>query len=192
VTSSTGRTNQNPTQLLNVNKGTPWSRPQQPCTACIPLPPLLFIFLQSLCLFLINSVNRSKHHLFHLVSVYCFQCARRVSSYKANHLVCAHPPGLHSARASFDQHRIPLSCILPSTFSAHTTMPNLKNSPKAPRRAKKRGNKLQIPWLYDIVLWALSVLIDLFFREVHPRGAWKVPRTGPIILVAAPHANQVR
>lgn len=61
-----------------------------------------------------------------------------------------------------------------------------------PKRLKKRGNKLQIPWLYDLVLWSMSVLIDLFFREVYPRGAWKVPRRGPVILVAAPHANQVR
>lgn len=57
---------------------------------------------------------------------------------------------------------------------------------------KNKGNARLIPWLYDFVLWAMSVLIDLFFREVHPRGAWKVPRQGPIILVAAPHANQVR
>lgn len=56
---------------------------------------------------------------------------------------------------------------------------------------KKAGNQRMVPWLYDFVLWTLSVLIDLFFREVHPRGAWKVPKTGPVILVAAPHANQV-
>jgi glycerol-3-phosphate O-acyltransferase/dihydroxyacetone phosphate acyltransferase len=59
------------------------------------------------------------------------------------------------------------------------------------RQRKKKGNELQKPWLYDLVLWLMSVLIDLFFREVHPRGAWKVPKRGPIILVAAPHANQV-
>ncbi|KAL2005785.1 hypothetical protein VTN00DRAFT_10278 [Thermoascus crustaceus] len=47
-----------------------------------------------------------------------------------------------------------------------------------------------IGWLYDLVLWTFSVLIDLFFREVHPRGSWKVPRRGPMIIVAAPHANQ--
>ncbi|KIV97855.1 hypothetical protein PV10_01559 [Exophiala mesophila] len=58
------------------------------------------------------------------------------------------------------------------------------------RPARKRRQRRQIKWLYDLVLWAMSVLIDLFFREVHPRGAWKVPRKGPIILVAAPHANQ--
>jgi len=44
---------------------------------------------------------------------------------------------------------------------------------------------------YDIFLWSLSVLVDLFFREVHPRGSWRVPRSGPILFVAAPHANQV-
>ncbi|KAJ5899155.1 hypothetical protein N7495_003899 [Penicillium taxi] len=47
-----------------------------------------------------------------------------------------------------------------------------------------------IGWLYDLTLWTFSVLIDLFFREVHPRGSWKIPRRGPIIIVAAPHANQ--
>lgn len=57
--------------------------------------------------------------------------------------------------------------------------------------SKKKGNPRLVPWLYDFVLWLMSVLVDLFFREVHPRGAWKVPRQGPIILVAAPHANQV-
>ncbi|KIW14217.1 hypothetical protein PV08_06998 [Exophiala spinifera] len=71
-------------------------------------------------------------------------------------------------------------------------MDGAKEKPvKAPRRTKKkRGNEKLIPWLYDLVLWVMSVLIELFFREVHPRGAWKVPRTGPVILVAAPHANQ--
>jgi glycerol-3-phosphate O-acyltransferase/dihydroxyacetone phosphate acyltransferase len=48
-----------------------------------------------------------------------------------------------------------------------------------------------IGWLYDLVLWAFSVLVDFFFREVHPRGSWKIPRKGPMIIVAAPHANQV-
>jgi glycerol-3-phosphate O-acyltransferase/dihydroxyacetone phosphate acyltransferase len=70
-------------------------------------------------------------------------------------------------------------------------MANDSTSKKVPTRGKKRGNKLQIPWLYDLVLWSMSVLVDLFFREVYPRGAWKVPRRGPVILVAAPHANQV-
>ncbi|KAI1499492.1 hypothetical protein F5X99DRAFT_389633 [Biscogniauxia marginata] len=46
------------------------------------------------------------------------------------------------------------------------------------------------PWKYDAFLHTFSVLVDLFFREVHPRGAWRVPKSGPILFVAAPHANQ--
>ncbi|KAI2636704.1 acyltransferase [Xylaria nigripes] len=45
-------------------------------------------------------------------------------------------------------------------------------------------------WRYDAFLHTFSILVDLFFREVHPRGAWRVPRNGPILFVAAPHANQ--
>ncbi|RDW88980.1 putative CTR1 suppressor protein [Coleophoma cylindrospora] len=45
-------------------------------------------------------------------------------------------------------------------------------------------------WIYDVFLWSFAILVDLFFREVHPRGSWKVPRRGPVIFVAAPHANQ--
>ena len=48
-----------------------------------------------------------------------------------------------------------------------------------------------VNWVYDLILWVMSVLVDLFFREVHPRGSWKIPRRGPVIFVAAPHANQV-
>ncbi|KAI9888548.1 MAG: hypothetical protein M1814_006818 [Vezdaea aestivalis] len=44
--------------------------------------------------------------------------------------------------------------------------------------------------VYDTLLWTASILVDLFFREVHPRGSWKIPRTGPLLFVAAPHANQ--
>lgn len=59
-------------------------------------------------------------------------------------------------------------------------------------RSKPKELYPMVPWKYDILLWTLGVLADLFFREVHPRGTWKVPRTGPILFVAAPHANQVR
>ncbi|KAL4808345.1 hypothetical protein BDV18DRAFT_151379 [Aspergillus unguis] len=56
--------------------------------------------------------------------------------------------------------------------------------------AKKPYIPPLIGWLYDLVLWTFSILVDFFFREVHPRGSWKVPRRGPMIIVAAPHANQ--
>lgn len=48
-----------------------------------------------------------------------------------------------------------------------------------------------VNWKYDIFLWVIGIVIDLFFREVVPRGSWKVPREGPVLFVAAPHANQV-
>ncbi|KAF2642508.1 hypothetical protein P280DRAFT_266723 [Massarina eburnea CBS 473.64] len=44
--------------------------------------------------------------------------------------------------------------------------------------------------VYDAFLWTFSILVELFFREVHPRGSWKVPKEGPVIFVCAPHANQ--
>lgn len=57
--------------------------------------------------------------------------------------------------------------------------------------ARRKELVPMVNWLYDLILWNISILVDLFFREVHPRGSWKVPRRGPIIFVAAPHANQV-
>ncbi|KAI9313494.1 hypothetical protein BX666DRAFT_1864136 [Dichotomocladium elegans] len=33
-------------------------------------------------------------------------------------------------------------------------------------------------------------MLEVFFREIRPRGAHKIPMTGPVIFVAAPHANQ--
>ncbi|PNY26861.1 acyltransferase [Tolypocladium capitatum] len=45
-------------------------------------------------------------------------------------------------------------------------------------------------WKYDLFLYGLGNLVDLFFREVVPRGSWRVPQSGPVLFVAAPHANQ--
>ncbi|KAG6028399.1 hypothetical protein E4U19_001550 [Claviceps sp. Clav32 group G5] len=47
-----------------------------------------------------------------------------------------------------------------------------------------------INWKYDLFLYLMGNLVDLFFREVVPRGSWKVPTSGPVLFVAAPHANQ--
>lgn len=47
-----------------------------------------------------------------------------------------------------------------------------------------------VNWKYDLFLHVMGNLVDLFFREVVPRGSWKVPRSGPVLFVAAPHANQ--
>ncbi|KAK0385309.1 hypothetical protein NLU13_7785 [Sarocladium strictum] len=47
-----------------------------------------------------------------------------------------------------------------------------------------------VAWKYDLFLYVLGNLVNLFFRECVPRGSWKVPQTGPVLFVAAPHANQ--
>ena len=46
-------------------------------------------------------------------------------------------------------------------------------------------------WKYDLFLYTVGNIVDSFFREVVPRGAWRVPQSGPVLFVAAPHANQV-
>ncbi|KKZ62835.1 hypothetical protein EMCG_02830 [[Emmonsia] crescens] len=47
-----------------------------------------------------------------------------------------------------------------------------------------------IPWLYDFGIWIFALCLDIFFREICSRGAWRIPKSGPVIVVAAPHANQ--
>lgn len=37
------------------------------------------------------------------------------------------------------------------------------------------------------VLAAGRIVINLFFREIRPRGAYNIPRTGPVLFVGAPH-----
>ncbi|EGO54682.1 hypothetical protein NEUTE1DRAFT_132129 [Neurospora tetrasperma FGSC 2508] len=63
--------------------------------------------------------------------------------------------------------------------------PQSAKSPSASKELYPMSN-----WKYDTFLWTMSFLVDTFFREVHPRGSWKVPRSGPVLFVAAPHANQ--
>lgn len=48
-----------------------------------------------------------------------------------------------------------------------------------------------VGWKYDLFLYIVGNLVNLFFREVVPRGSWRVPQSGPVLFVAAPHANQV-
>ncbi|TDL27443.1 glycerol-3-phosphate O-acyltransferase [Rickenella mellea] len=43
---------------------------------------------------------------------------------------------------------------------------------------------------YDIALLFWRTVISIFFREIRPRGAFNIPRDGPVIFVAAPHHNQ--
>lgn len=77
-----------------------------------------------------------------------------------------------------------------------------RNAEKAPaargdvappqQKGKKKELYPMVNWKYDTFLHAMGNLVDLFFREVVPRGSWKVPQSGPVLFVAGPHANQVR
>lgn len=48
-----------------------------------------------------------------------------------------------------------------------------------------------VGWIYDLIVKTFSFMVALFFREIQVQGLWRVPREGSLILVAAPHANQV-
>ena len=54
----------------------------------------------------------------------------------------------------------------------------------------KYSGPILVPWIYDLCLWLFTLGVDIFFREVTSRGAWRIPQHGPVIIVAAPHANQ--
>lgn len=43
---------------------------------------------------------------------------------------------------------------------------------------------------YDTMLLFWRIVTNIFFREIRPRGAFNIPREGPVIFVAGPHANQ--
>ncbi|KAH9981362.1 glycerol-3-phosphate O-acyltransferase [Lactifluus volemus] len=43
---------------------------------------------------------------------------------------------------------------------------------------------------YDLALLLFRGIINVFFREVRPRGSFNIPRDGPVIFVGAPHSNQ--
>ncbi|KAH7889725.1 glycerol-3-phosphate O-acyltransferase [Phlebopus sp. FC_14] len=43
---------------------------------------------------------------------------------------------------------------------------------------------------YDAALMFWRIITQIFFREIRPRGAFNVPRDGPVIFVGAPHHNQ--
>lgn len=68
------------------------------------------------------------------------------------------------------------------------------SQPKQETRHNQQVAKELYPmvnWKYDLFLYFMGNLVNLFFREVVPRGSWRVPQTGPVLFVAAPHANQV-
>ncbi|KAI9293959.1 hypothetical protein K502DRAFT_317659 [Neoconidiobolus thromboides FSU 785] len=42
----------------------------------------------------------------------------------------------------------------------------------------------------DLTNGFLSLIIDIFFRDIEARGSHYIPKEGPVFFVAAPHANQ--
>lgn len=58
-----------------------------------------------------------------------------------------------------------------------------------PQLQYKPATRLQL-WVFDLVSWIFSVIFDCFFREIRPRGAFRLPKLGPVIFVAGPHASQ--
>lgn len=92
-----------------------------------------------------------------------------------------------------------LICTFPTPPTLRTINQSLTNIPRATRNflfilTRSHTNKSTIMGLqiYDFVSFFFTVLLDIFFREIRPRGAHKVPKQGPVIFVAAPHANQVK
>ena len=45
-------------------------------------------------------------------------------------------------------------------------------------------------WLYEIVVFLLTKIVAIFFREVNQRGAFQIPKSGATIFCICPHANQ--
>ncbi len=58
--------------------------------------------------------------------------------------------------------------------------------------AKLAENPVSSNLVYDTALFLWKIVIYIFFREIRPRGAFNIPRKGPVIFVAAPHHNQAR
>ncbi|WVR05947.1 hypothetical protein IAU60_002974 [Kwoniella sp. DSM 27419] len=43
---------------------------------------------------------------------------------------------------------------------------------------------------YDLILIFWRIVINIFFREIRPRGAFNIPKDGPVLFICGPHANQ--
>ncbi|CAH2353268.1 glycerol-3-phosphate O-acyltransferase 2 [[Candida] railenensis] len=69
----------------------------------------------------------------------------------------------------------------------------IQDNMKSPPIGEMDGNFL-FNWLhilaYDFVLWFFSLIIHTYFRDIESRGVQYIPKTGPIVFVIAPHANQ--
>ncbi|EPQ26968.1 uncharacterized protein PFL1_05603 [Pseudozyma flocculosa PF-1] len=73
---------------------------------------------------------------------------------------------------------VPLHRIVPSLFA------------RVICRVFRAQNLMASNIAFDIALLFWRIIINLFFREIRPRSAWRIPKEGPVIFVAAPHHNQ--
>lgn len=78
--------------------------------------------------------------------------------------------------------------LLPTTFFDIWSAVMSSTQLAQPNHRQERASNLP----YDLALLLFRLIINIFFREVRPRGAFNIPREGPVIFVGAPHSNQVR
>jgi hypothetical protein len=72
-----------------------------------------------------------------------------------------------------------------------TPPPTPKLLPSTSTMSKPQADSSGSPVPYEAVMMFWKLVTQIFFREIRPRGAFNIPRTGPVIFVAAPHNNQV-
>lgn len=77
----------------------------------------------------------------------------------------------------------------PTDFKPSASVSTTKQTKKKLTEEEKKEITFN-PWSYDITVWVFLKAFQLFFREIRSRGAFRIPKTGPIIFVCAPHANQ--
>lgn len=58
-------------------------------------------------------------------------------------------------------------------------MSSLQNAPTVKRDLR-----------YEVAMFLWRTVMNIFFREIRPRGAFHIPRDGPVIFTVAPHHNQ--
>lgn len=75
-------------------------------------------------------------------------------------------------------------------YSAHSYFPSPAHALTMTSLAKRPRKQQTLK--YDAVLLFWRTVTQIFFREIRPRGAFNIPREGPVIFVGAPHNNQVR
>lgn len=73
----------------------------------------------------------------------------------------------------------------------HTLMSSVKKAPSVDNGPANAFEKILMSRpVYEAQLSFWRTVISIFFREIRPRGAFNIPKEGPVIFVCAPHHNQ--